>query len=148
MPIGVDEGEEHDAQMGEIGAGAAAEAKLNPLGPGQHVRAPQPGAQEHHQKNLIEHRPQERQPDALEPVGEEPVDHQHRARDVEHARGIGDAEQIPGQRLAAEEVRIEILGAALGDPEADEDRRHEIGDQNGDINGRTDMTTAVRSQTE
>ena len=35
MPIDVDEGEDHHAQVGEIGARAVAEAELDPLGAGE-----------------------------------------------------------------------------------------------------------------
>ena len=38
----VDQGEEHHAQVGEVRAGVAAEARLDPLRAGEHVRAAQP----------------------------------------------------------------------------------------------------------
>ena len=72
--------------------------------------------EEHHQEDLVEHRPHEGQPDALQSVDEEPEDHHHRAADVEHSRGVGNAEHVPGERLAAEEVGVEILAAAAARP--------------------------------
>jgi hypothetical protein len=126
---------EHHADMGHVRPRAPAEAGLNPLGAGQHVRAPQPRAQEHHQEDLVEHRPEKRQPDALHPVHEEPVDHQHRAADIEHAGGVRDPQHVPRQRLAAQEVGVQVLGAPARGPEPDQDHHQEVADDDGDIEG-------------
>ena len=55
-------------------------------------------------ENLIENGPQPGNPRALEPVDKQQIDHPHRAADVEHARGVGKPEQVPGNRISAEKV--------------------------------------------
>jgi hypothetical protein len=108
-----------DAQVRERRAAVVAEARLHPLRAGQDVRAPQPRAHEHHQEDLVERRPDPRQPDALEAVEEEHIDQPHRAADVEHARGVRDAEQYQGSSFAAEKVGVEVLDPAPGNPQAE-----------------------------
>jgi len=57
-----------------------------------------------------------RQPDALQTVEEQYEKQPHRAL-MSNIPSVGDAEQIPGQRFAAEEVAVEVLHAAARDPE-------------------------------
>src|ERR1035441_10146728 len=59
----------------------------------------------------------------------------HRAADVEHPRGVRDAEHVPGQRPAAEEVAVQVLGPPARDPEADGDDEDKITDDNAYIEG-------------
>ena len=70
-PDDVDERKQHDAQVREVRARAAAETGLDPFRARQHIGTPQPRADKHHQKNLVEHGPDPRQPDALQPVNEQ-----------------------------------------------------------------------------
>ena len=112
---------------------ARAEARLNPFGAGHDVGPAGPGAHEHHEENLVEDRPDKRDPGALQPVDEADVHLPHRAADIKHPRGVGDAEHEPGQRPSAEDIRAEVLHAPPGDPEADRDDRHKIDDDDRDI---------------
>ena len=76
------------------------EASLYPFGPRQHIAPSKPHRQIDHQEYLVEHRPQPRNPQALEPVGKSPIDHQHGSGNVEHARRIGQSEHIERERFA------------------------------------------------
>ncbi len=80
-----DERIDNNDQVRELRAAAGAETRLDPLGAGHHVRSPEPRRQIHHQEDLVESRPQPRDPDALQSIDEHPVDQQHGAADVEHA---------------------------------------------------------------
>ncbi len=104
-------------------AAARAEARGDPLGAGGHVRAAQPARQVHHQENLVEDGPQPRNPDALQAVDEQQVDQPHGARDIEHAGSVGDAQEIPGQDISAQEIRFRVPRGAVRDPVAQPARR-------------------------
>ena len=130
---GVDQREKNNAQMRQIRPGVAAETGLNPLGAGEDIGAAHPAAEEHHQENLVERRPQPRQPEAFQAINEQNINQPHRPADVEHARGVGDSQQVPRQRLAAEKVGIHVLGPAPRNPEADQDDRQKIDDDNDNI---------------
>ena len=121
--------------MRKAGAGAAAEPGLNPFRAGKRVRTPQPRAEEHHQENLVKDGPEERQPDAFEAINEHDGDQPHRAADVEHARGVRNAQEVPGQRLAAQEIGVHVLRATTGNPQPNQDDRQEIEDYDGKVNG-------------
>jgi hypothetical protein len=115
-PDDIDERKKDDAQVRKVRAAVASETRLDPFRPGQHVRAAQPRAQKHHQKNLVEHGPKPRQPQTFQAIDEQNIDEPHRAADVEHAGGVRNSEQIPRQRFAAEKIGIQILGARAAIP--------------------------------
>ena len=146
----VDQRKEHHAQMRQIRAGVTAEAGLNPFRAGHHIGTPQPLAHEHHQENLVESRPKPRQPEAFQAINEQNINQPHCAADIEHARSIGNAQHVPGQRFAAQEIGIHVLGAAPRNPKADHNYRGEIADDDGDINcvefhGGTGWQTVARA---
>ena len=128
----------------KLRAAALAETRLNPIGAGHGVGTAQPARQEHHQEDLVESRPQPRNPDAFHAVDERPVDQQHGAADVEHAGRVRDAEHVPGHRIAAQEVRLHVLGGAMRNPIAHHDGGCQIQQNNRDID-RMKMHSILKS---
>ena len=108
-----DKGVEHNNDVRKLRAQAGAEAGLDPLRAGHHLGAAQPRGEIDHQEDLVEGRPEPWNPHALQAVDEHPVHQQHGAADVEHARCIGDAQQIPGHLVAAQEVVLHTLRGAF-----------------------------------
>ena len=129
----VEQREHDDAQMREPRAASVAESEADPLGASHDSGPPEPDRQEHHEENLIEDGPEPRNPDALEPVDEEQVDQPHGPADVEHAGRVGDAEQVPRDLIAAEEVAAQAGRRALGDPEAEQERGRDVGADDEDV---------------
>ena len=125
---------DHDV-LRELAAEAGAEAGLDPLGAGEHVRAAQPGREVDHQEHLVEHRPQPRNPDALQAVHDAERDEPHRAGDVEHAGRVRQAQHVPGEGLAGEVVRFDALRSTAARDQADRDGRQHVQAYDGQVDG-------------
>src|SRR5271157_5406905 len=117
-----DEGVNDHDDVGKLRAAALAEARLDPFRASHHIRAPQPRGHIDHEEYLVERRPEPRNPDALESVHKHPVDKQHGAADIEHPRSVGNAKDVPGHDIAAQEVGLDVARGAMGNPVADQDR--------------------------
>ena len=130
-----DERVDHNDQVRKLRAASGAETRLDPLRAGHHVRSPEPCRQINHQEDLVESRPQPRDPDALQSVDEHPVHQQHGSADIEHAGRIRDAEHVPRHGVAAEEVGLHVARGAVGNPVSDKYGRTQVGDDDGNIDG-------------
>jgi len=138
---------DHDDNMRELRPAAFPESRLNPLRAGHHIGTPQPTRQVHHQENLVESRPQPGDPNALQAVDEHPVNQQHGAADVEHSRGIGDAQDVPRHNVATEEVRSNIARCAVRNPIADQNGCYEVGHDDGDVDAvQAQKDTSLRTR--
>ncbi len=125
-----EEGVDHHDDVRKLRTAALAEPRLNPIGAGHRVGTAQPARKEHHQKDLIEGRPQPRNPHALHAVDERPVHQQHGAADVEHAGGVRNAQHVPRHSVAAQKVSLHVAGSAMGNPIAHHNRGGQIKDDN------------------
>ena len=132
-PDDAKEGVDHHDDVRQVRAAALAESRLNPIGAGHSVGTAQPTREEHHQENLVERWPQPRDPYALYAVDERPVNQQHGAADVEHAGSVRYAQHVPGHRVAAQEVSLDVAGSAMGNPIADHHRGGQIEDDNRNV---------------
>ena len=112
--------------VGELRSLARAKPGLDPFCAGHHARAPQPDREEHHEEDLVEHRPEPGEPDLFETVNKQDVDQPHGSGDIEHARSVGDAEHPPRERIASEEVGIDVLDRSPGHEEAQNDDDGEV----------------------
>ena len=124
----------HDDVRGG-GAAALAEPGLDPFRAGHHIGPPQPDGHIDHQENLVEHRPEPRQPYALHAVGGRHIHQPHGAGNIEHTRRVGNPQHIPRQFVPAQKVGLHVLGRPLGHPEADEDGGDQIEADYGQVNG-------------
>jgi hypothetical protein len=125
---------DHD-ELRELSAGPAAEARLDPLGAGQRVRAAQPARQVDHQEDLVENRPDPRDPDALQPVHDAERDEPHRPGDVVHVGGVGEAEHVPGHALVGEVVGLQAAGGAPACEQTNHDGRQHVQAHDGQVDG-------------
>ena len=129
-----EQGKDNDNGMRECRPPPLPETSLYPFGTCQHIAPAEPHRQIDHQKNLVEHGPQPRNPQAFEPVSKSPVHHQHGAGDVEHARRIGQPQHVKRQRLTTQEIRIHVLCRLLFQKQPDGDNNHQISTNNQNIN--------------
>ena len=121
-----DDGEQNDDHVGEPAAPVTAEAGLDPFGARQHVRPAQPGRKVHSEEDLVEDRPEPRNPDALQAVDEAQGYQPHGAGYVEHPGGIGEPEHVPGQCFASLVVTRQVLAGAPLEIQADGDGRQQV----------------------
>ena len=94
----------HHDDVRRRGAGVFAEPGLDPFRPGHHVRTPQPDGHIDHQKNLVEGRPKPRQPGPFHSIRGRHINQPHGSGDIEHARRIRNAQHVPGQLVATQEI--------------------------------------------
>ena len=129
----VDEGEYDDDAVGKLAVFFPAEAREHPFGSRCDIRPAQPDAQEDHQENLVKDWPEPGNPDAFESIYKQQGDEPHGARNVEHPGSVGNAQHIPGKRVAAQQVvGFAFLGLLFQD-DANEYGRKQVNKDNGDI---------------
>ena len=124
---------DHHDHMRKFRAASGPEPRADPFGAGGHVGAAQPRGKINHQEDLVEDRPQPRDPNALQPVNEHQVDQPHGPGDIEHAGGVGDAQEVPGQDVAAQVVRLGVARGTVRDPIAEQHGRRHVDHDDRDI---------------
>ena len=128
-----DDGEGDHDEVAQLRPRPLSEPKLNPLRPRHHSRPAEPDGQEDHQEDLVERWPQPGDEDALQAVDEKEREHPHRPADVEHPRGVAQAQGGPGDLVAPQEVALQVPAGALGNVEADDERRQDVTEDDGNV---------------
>ena len=134
----------NDAEIGQFGADAVAEAGSHPFGAGEHVRPPHPGAQIHHAEDDAEQRPNPQQPGGLHAVDEKHHHEPHRAGHVDAAGAVRHADDPPRKAFAGEKIGLRVFRRLLGRPPSDQAHQDQIQNDDREIDRMHDARLVSR----